>query len=76
MKRRTRFVTWASKAPEDERKINYTFKGEDGVQTFTSEDTVSSAMINRIAMAWIESIELVGDELVVTLYEQKGAQND
>lgn len=76
--RRTRFVTWAKRVPDDETPIVYTFKakeptGEDRTYYFTSEDTVSFTMMERIRQAWIEKIDRVQNEFEdawnVILYE-------
>lgn len=81
-RRRTRFVTWAKKDPDDERKIHYTFrmKESDGTahtENFTSDDWFGPenaySMLERVRNAWIEFIELVdtpsGPEWFVVLYE-------
>lgn len=76
MARRMRFVTWCKKDPEDERKINYTFKHSNGcVSHFTSEDELSLHIFLKVQNAWIENIELVNQsenfagEWNVVLYE-------
>lgn len=74
MKRRMRFVTWAKKDPDDETKIFYTFRIKETDKSsktiyFTSEDTVSYSMIERIRVAWIEKIEKVNDAWNVIIYE-------
>ncbi len=73
-KRRMRFITWARKDPDDTTKIVYTFKAKelDGTSKtlhFTSEDTVSYAMMGRIRSAWVEKIERTEDAWNVVLYE-------
>lgn len=75
-KRRTRFVTWCKRDPDDERKINYTFKHSNGcVSRFTSEDELSFHVFLKVQNAWIESIELVNQsedfagEWNIILYE-------
>ena len=68
-KRRMRFVTWARKDENDETPIIYTFKTEDGVMRFTSENTVGFSMLERIRRAWIESIEHDGLCWIVNIYE-------
>lgn len=76
-KRRTRFLTWAKRDPNDERKIVYTFKESDGeVLHFTSEDIVPFSMLSRIRDAWIEQITLKDNAWYAVLYEdRKGAQH-
>ena len=69
--RRTRFITWAKKDPEDTTPIRYTFKGWDKTHHFTSEDTVSPAMMERIRWAWIEKIEKIDGRWDVILQEDK-----
>ena len=76
MARRMRFVTWCKKDPEDERKINYTFKHSNGhVSHFTSEYELSLHIFLKVQNAWIENIELVNQsenfagEWNVILYE-------
>ena len=77
-KRRMRFKTWCAKDPDDERKINYTFKDGRTHKTyyFTSENELDIFLFLRIQKAWIESIELVKNEFnnpegewYVVLYE-------
>ena len=68
-KRRTRFITWAKRDPDDERPMKITFKGSDGTQKFKSYDVVSYSMMERIRYAWIESIDLVNDVWNVVIYE-------
>jgi len=70
MKRRTRFVTWAKRDPDDERMIYYTFKSADGVQNFTSNDCVSFSMMERIRQAWVEKIKLIDNAWHVVIYEE------
>ena len=62
MARRMRFKTWCAKDPDDERKINYTFKGNDKTYYFTSEDELDIFAFFRVQRAWVESIELVKNE--------------
>ena len=51
-KRRTRFVTWCKRDPDDERKINYTFKHSNGcVSHFTSEDELSFHVFLKVQNA-------------------------
>ena len=76
MARRMRFITWCKKDPEDERKINYTFKHSNGyVSHFTSESELSLHEFLKVQNAWIESIELINQsenfagEWVAVLYE-------
>ena len=46
-KRRTRFITWCKRDPDDERKINYTFKHANGfVSHFTSDDELPLNLSN------------------------------
>ena len=64
MTRRMRFITWCRKDPDDKTPIHYTFKmkeadGEEHIAFFTSEDTCSFSMMERIRQAWIEKIELI-----------------
>lgn len=66
-----RFGTWAAKDVNDERKINYTFKHDGKVDTFTSDDCVPGITIGMIREARIESIKLVGDEWQVVIYEDE-----
>lgn len=62
-KRRMRFITWCKKDREDETKIVYEFKLADGhTEYFTSEDTVSFSMMERIRNAWIDEITYVSNE--------------
>ena len=69
-KRRTRFVTWCKRDPDDERKINYEFTDYNGHQyVFTSEDEVDLGLFRRISQAWIKNIELVDNEWYAVLYE-------
>ena len=68
-KRRTRFVTWCKRDPDDERRIKLTFKGSDGIMEFTSGDVVSRSMMERIRNAWVESIELINNVWNVVIYE-------
>ena len=68
-KRRTRFITWAKKDTKDTRRLVYTFKSDNGVEYFTSDDYVSPSMMNRIRYAWIDKIELIDNEWNVILYE-------
>lgn len=78
-KRRTRFITWCKRDPDDERKINYTFKYSNGrIINFTSEDDVSLHTFLKIQNAWIESVELINNdsensagEWYVVLYEDE-----
>ena len=70
MARRTRFVTWCRRDPDDERPIKYTFKSTDGIQKFTSDDVVSFSTMERIRNAWIESIELIDNTWNVVIYEE------
>lgn len=81
MARRMRFGTWCKKDVEDETPINYVFKAkewewnggrmvrETQVMHFTSEDTVTYAILSRIRNAWVESIERVDGRWNVVLYE-------
>ena len=70
MKRRTRFITWAKRDTNDERKINYTFRDRDGnTQAFTSDDYCGFVFMERLRQAWIETIELINGEWYATLYE-------
>lgn len=69
-KRRTRFVTWCKRDPDDERKINYEFTDCNGHQyVFTSEDEVDLGLFRKISQAWIKNIELVDNEWYAVLYE-------
>ena len=69
MKRRMRFITWASKDPDDDTKIFYTFRAKEKTLYFTSEDTVSFSMMERIRAAWVEKIEKVNNAWNVIIYE-------
>ena len=70
MKRRTRFITWCKRDPDDERKINYEFTDCDGHKyTFTSEDEIDWSLFRRVSRAWIKSIGLVDNEWYTVLYE-------
>ena len=70
MKRRTRFITWCKRDPDDERKINYEFTDCDGHKyMFTSEDEIDWSLFRRVSRAWIKSIGLVDDEWYAILYE-------
>ncbi len=70
MARRTRFITWCRKDPNDETPINYTFKTSDKeILNFSSEDVVSFSTMERIRNAWIENIQLVNGVWNVTIYE-------
>ena len=63
-KRRTRFITWCKKDPDDERKINYTFKHANGfVSHFTSDDELPLNLFLKVQNAWIESVELINNDL-------------
>ena len=62
MARRMRFKTWCAKDPDDERKINYTFKGNDKTYYFTSEDELDLFAFLRVQRAWVESVELIKNE--------------
>lgn len=69
-KRRTRFITWCKRDPDDERKINYEFTDCNGHQyVFTSEDELDLSLFRRVSYAWIKEIELIDDEWYVVLYE-------
>ena len=69
-KRRTRFVTWCKRDPDDERKINYEFTDCNRHQyVFTSEDEVDLGLFRKISQAWIKNIELVDNEWYAVLYE-------
>lgn len=65
------FQKWCALDPDDERKINYTLKGDWGFakheEHFTSEDTIDIIMLGRIQDSIIESIELVNNEWFVVL---------
>ena len=70
MARRMRFQTWAKKDPEDTRRIFYLLTDKDGkIEVFTSEDTVSYSMLERVRNAWVRSIKLVGETWYADLYE-------
>jgi hypothetical protein len=75
MGKRIRFGTWDI---DDERKVNYTFRDSKTNKTyyFTSEDSCSYGMKERLKYAWIENIKLIKNEFnnpegewYVTLYE-------
>ena len=70
-KRRMRFITWCKKDINDVRPINYTFKSADGkIHHFTSENTVTPHMMNRVRYSWVESIELTPENTWnVVIYE-------
>ena len=73
-KRRTRFITWAKKDPDDETKISYVFEmhlddGSRELKTFTSEDPLPFWMLERVRNAWIDSINRTSEGWYVVLYE-------
>ena len=70
MKRRTRFVTWAKRDPEDTKAMKITFKSTDGVIKLNSGQPISYSMMERIREAWIESVELVDNEWIIIIYEE------
>lgn len=74
MARRTRFVTWCKRDPNDDTKIIYTFRmknadGTEETKRFTSEDEVPFWMLDRIRNAWIKSIARIDEAWIVEIYE-------
>lgn len=71
MARRMRFKTWCAKDPDDTHKINFTFKSNNRIYYFTSEEEIDLFLFLKVQDAWIKNIEFdtIKEEWYVVLYE-------